>query len=100
MNAPLASTLEIDPDVRADPRPKSAVGTMTGIVGLAGLFAWTAVSRFYGMEGPLASLVALLACGVPMVLWSLLVDKVHRRPSTGIDWDGPPRPLRDSVDIS
>ena len=100
MNAPLASALEIDPAFRADPRPKSAVSTMTGVVGLAGLFAWTAVARAYGMEGPLASLVALLACGVPMVLWSLFVDKVHRSPSTGIDWDAPPRPLRESADIS
>jgi hypothetical protein len=24
-----------------------------------------------------------------MVLWSLLVDKVHRNPTTGIDWDRP-----------
>ena len=100
MNAPLASTLEIDPAYRADPRPKSAVSTMTGIAGLAGLFAWVAAARTWGMEGPLAALVALLACGVPMVLWSLLVDKVHRRPSTGIDWDMPPRPLRESADIS
>ena len=23
---------------------------------------------------------------LPMVLWSVLVDKVHRNPSTGIDW--------------
>jgi protein-S-isoprenylcysteine O-methyltransferase Ste14 len=100
MNAPLKSDIEIDPSFRHDPRPKSAVSTMTGLVGLAGLLVWTAVSRAYGMEGPLAALTALLACGVPMVLWSLLVDKVHRNPSTGIDWDSPPRPLREIVDIS
>ncbi len=100
MNAPLTSDIEIDPSFRHDPRPKSAVSTMTGLAGLAGLFVWTAVSRAYGMEGPLAALTALLACGVPMVLWSLLVDKVHRNPSTGIDWDSPPRPLREIVDIS
>ena len=54
-----------------DPRPKSAVSTMTGVVGLAGLFAWTAVARAVtGMDGPLAALTALLrlrradgACG-------------------------------------
>jgi hypothetical protein len=34
-----------------------------------------------------------------MVAWSLLVDKVHRRPSTGIDWDQP-RPLASVVDVS
>src|SRR5436305_12246836 len=100
MNAPLASALKIDPALRADPRPKSAVSTMTGVVGLVGLFAWVAVARLYGMEGPLASLVALLACGVPMVLWSLLVDTVHRNESTGIDWEAPPRPWRESVVIS
>jgi len=34
-----------------------------------------------------------------MVAWSLVVDKVHLRASTGIDWTNP-RPLRDVVDIS
>jgi hypothetical protein len=100
MNAPVQSQLEIDSAFRHDPRPRSAVSTMCGLVGLAGLFAWTAVARSYGMAGPLSALVALLACGVPMVLWSLLVDKVHRNASTGIDWDAPPRPLKDVADIS
>lgn len=73
---------------------------MTGVVGLIGLAAWAAVARLYGMDGASSALVGLLACGVPMVLWSLLVDKVHRNPTTGIDWDGPPRPLREISDIS
>jgi protein-S-isoprenylcysteine O-methyltransferase Ste14 len=34
-----------------------------------------------------------------MVAWSLLVDKVHRHASTGIDWSRP-RPLRETLDIS
>jgi protein-S-isoprenylcysteine O-methyltransferase Ste14 len=101
MNAPLPSDLEIDSDIRAhDPRPKSAVSAMTGVVGLAGLFAWTAVARVYGMAGPLAALCGLVACGLPMVLWAIFVDKVHRNPSTGIDWDSPPRRLKDIADIS
>jgi protein-S-isoprenylcysteine O-methyltransferase Ste14 len=100
MNAPPAHAFATDSALRLDPRPKSAVSTMTGLTGLAGLFAWTALSRAWGMEGPLAALCALLACGVPMVLWSVLVDKVHRNPSNGIDWDGPPRPLREIADIS
>jgi len=99
MNAPLAPDIKIHA-AAYDPRPKSAVSNMVGIVGLAGLFAWTAAARAYGMEGPLAGLTALLACGVPMVLWSVFVDKVHRNPSTGIDWDGPPRPLKEIADIS
>ena len=100
MNAPLGPSLEVAATFRHDPRPRSAVSTMTGVVGLAGLLAWAAVARAYGMEGPLAGLAGTLACGVPMVLWSLIVDKVHRNPSTGIDWDSPPRPLSESLDIS
>jgi protein-S-isoprenylcysteine O-methyltransferase Ste14 len=100
MNAPLKSDLEIDAVFRHDPRPKSAVGTMVGLVGLAGLLAWTAVARAFEMTGPLAALTALVACGVPMLLWSVLVDKVHRNASTGIDWDAPPRPWQEVLDIS
>jgi protein-S-isoprenylcysteine O-methyltransferase Ste14 len=91
---------KIEPALRVDPRPASAVSTMVGVVGLVGLFAWVAVARAYELGGPVSSLVALLACGIPMVLWSLLVDKVHRNPSTGIDWDGPPRPIAQSIDVS
>ena len=35
-----------------------------------------------------------------MLLWSLIIDKVHRNRSTGIDWDSPPRPLTQSLDVS
>ena len=100
MNAPLNTELRIDPAFVNDPRPRSAVSTMVGLVGLAGLLVWTMVSRQFGLQGPLAAVTALFACGVPMVAWSLIVDKVHRSPSTGIDWDAPPRPLRETLDIS
>jgi protein-S-isoprenylcysteine O-methyltransferase Ste14 len=96
MNAPL----KIDAAALGDPRPRSAVSAMTGVVGLAGLIAWTAVSRAYDMEGPLAGLTAAVACAVPMVAWALCVDKVHRNPSTGIDWAREPRPLSESLDTS
>jgi hypothetical protein len=68
----------------ADPRPPSAVGHGVGVAGLAGVAAWIAVAKLYGLDGPYSALVNLLACAVPMLLWSVLVDKVHRRPSTGI----------------
>ena len=76
------------------------MSTGVGLAGLAGLFAWVAAARSFGFSGERGALLALLACGVPMVLWSLLVDKVHRSPTTGIDWDGPPRPLMESLDFS
>ncbi len=84
---------------RADSRPASAVSHGVGLAGLAGVIVWIAIARHYGMDGPYAALVNLLACGIPMVLWSLLVDKVHRNPSTGIDWANV-RPLRETIDIS
>jgi protein-S-isoprenylcysteine O-methyltransferase Ste14 len=92
--------MNAEASLRHDPRPPSAVSAGVGFVGLAGLLAWTAVARAFGMEGPLAAIAALFACGVPMILWSLLVDKVHRNPTTGIDWVSPPRPLKETLDIS
>ena len=51
------------------------------------------------MDGPYSALAACLACAVPMVIWSLLYDKVHLRASTGIDWKNP-KPLKQTFDIS
>ncbi len=84
----------------ADPCPPSAVSHGVGLVGLAGLGLWAMVARHYGMNGPNAGFAAVVACGLPMVLWSVLVDKVHRNASTGIDWQAPPRRLRAVLDIS
>lgn len=82
------------------PRPASDVSAGVGFAGLAGLLGWIAFCRSYPaladqfgwagphqpLSGPLAALSALLFSSLPMIAWSLLVDKVHRRPSTGIDW--------------
>ena len=84
----------------ADPCPASAVSHGVGLAGLAGLAFWTWLARRHGMDGPHAGFAAVVACAVPMVLWSLIIDKVHRNPSTGIDWQGAPRPVRAVLDIS
>jgi protein-S-isoprenylcysteine O-methyltransferase Ste14 len=70
-------------------RPRSAVSAGVGVAGLVGAGSWIALARAFGMDGPFAALVMLAWCGVPMIAWSLLVDKVHRNPSTGIDWTAP-----------
>lgn len=99
--------------VPADPRPASDVSAGVGLAGLAGLFAWLLICRNWPlvadlfalpgprapMAGPYAAAAAVVFSGVPMVLWSVLVDKVHRRPSTGIDWASP-RPVRAILDVS
>ena len=50
-------------------------------------------------DGRYSALVAVVFCGMPMVLWSIFVDKVHLRPSTGIDWTLK-RPVAEVLDTS
>ena len=80
-------------------RPRSAVGHGVGLAGLAGLAVWITIAWLVGMDGPLSALADLAACALPMIGWSLLVDRVHRAPSTGIDWDHP-RPRGATREIS
>lgn len=87
-------------DIKSDPCPSSAVSHGVGIAGLAGLAIWIGVAWHFGMDGRYAGMAAVFACGIPMVLWSVLVDRVHRNASTGMDWDGTPRAIRDVIDIS
>ena len=84
----------------ADPRPRSAVSTGVGLAGLVGLAIWMAVARYFHMYGPFSAVAATFAAGIPMVAWSLLVDRVHRNPTTGIDWSRPARPLSETLDVS
>jgi protein-S-isoprenylcysteine O-methyltransferase Ste14 len=86
-------------EARAEPRPRSAVSSGVGLAGLAGMACWVAMAHLYGMDGPYAALVNVAACALPMVLWSLLVDRVHRSPTTGIDWSLK-RPWRETIEIS
>lgn len=110
----IASTASSDDVAAPETRPRSAVSAGVGIVGLIGLFAYLLIARYapriaefagvdWGhrgpMSGPVSAIASVLACGIPMVLWSILVDKVHRNPSTGIDWSLR-RPWRETVDIS
>ncbi len=83
--------------------PPSDVSTGVGLAGLVGLIIWVMICRDWGavatilalpsqvprvpMSGPFAAVTALLFTSVPMILWSVLIDKVHRRASTGIDWN-------------
>ncbi len=94
-------------------RPISDVSAGVGLVGLTGLFLWIAICRNWPaiadalalpgprapLAGPYAALLTLAFTGTPMALWSLLVDKVHLRRSTGIDWRDP-RPLSAVIDVS
>ncbi|WP_324075044.1 MAG: DUF1295 domain-containing protein [Erythrobacter sp.] len=97
--------------------PPSDVSAGVGLVGLIGLFAWLLFCRNYPaiaealgltgalspergvLSGPYASLAAMLFAALPMAAWSVLVDKVHRRPSTGLDWSHA-RPIAEVLPVS
>lgn len=97
----------------SDPRPPSAVSTMVGVAGLVGLALWVVIARNFGSlaeglgfsgmperaDGAYSALIAVAACGLPMVLWSIFKDKVHLRASTGINWKKP-SPISEVLDES
>lgn len=107
------SALPEQPRPIAASPPRSDVSPWVGLVGLAGLFAWIVVCRNWPLvadtlhlpgpreplSGPYAALASMLLIGVLMAAWSVLVDKVHLRPSTGISWSNP-RPLSSVIEIS
>ena len=89
----------IDAVTTAPVRPPAAVGHLVGLVGLLGLGCWLLIARAFGLNGPLSALVAVAACGVPMILWSVVVERVHERPSTGLELSLR-RPWREVLDLS
>ena len=93
--------------------PRSDVSTSVGLVGLGTLLTvillcrnWPAIGPALGfdasggvMSGPLAALAAMALTGLAMAVWSVIVDKVHLRPSTGIDWANP-RPVAEAMETA
>ena len=93
--------------------PPSDVSARVGLAGLAGLFAWFMICRHWPLvadmfgipgprerlAGPYAALAAMLWSVLPMIAVTLLVERAHRRQSTGIDWNRPRR-FRDTIEIS
>ena len=93
--------------------PASDVSPWVGLSGLAALLAWIALCRLWPdfapalglprpherLSGPNAALTAMVLAGLAMAAWSVLVDKVHRRPSTGLDWSRS-RALAETIEVS
>ncbi|MFK4873697.1 methyltransferase family protein [Novosphingobium sp. ZW T3_23] len=93
--------------------PESDVSAGVGLSGLVALILWLLLCRNWAaiadvlslpgphapMSGPYAAVATLFMTGGAMALWSVVVDKVHRRPSTGIDWSLR-RPFAESLDLS
>ena len=93
--------------------PASDVSPWVGLVGLATLLSYIAFARYFPdiagslgypdqfgrLSGPYSALTAMMLTGGAMAAWSVFVEKVHRNPSTGIDWDKR-RAVSDIIDIS
>ncbi|RPF72659.1 DUF1295 domain-containing protein [Aurantiacibacter spongiae] len=83
------------------------------MVGLATLLSWILFARSWPdiaaafgymetrgrLSGPNSALLAMILAGLAMAAWSVLVEKVHRNPSTGLDWNRR-APLSDTLGIS
>ncbi len=93
--------------------PASDVSAGVGLAGLLGLFVWLLFCRTYPitaeflnlpgqrgvLSGPYAALTAMLFTAGPMAIWSVLVDRVHLRASTGLDWSSK-RAASEILDVS
>lgn len=101
------------PDARPSRLPASDVSPWVGLVGLLTLVTCIILARslpelmaMLGIEwtrgrlsGPNAALLAMILTGLAMAAWSVLVEKVHRNPSTGIDWSNP-RPVSSALETA
>jgi protein-S-isoprenylcysteine O-methyltransferase Ste14 len=107
----------ISPRAAIPALPASDVSSGVGLAGLVGLLAWILFCRSYPeiadalgfsgefssergvLSGRYAALAAMLFTSVPMALWSVFIDKVHLRSSTGIDWNLK-RPVAEVLPVS
>lgn len=70
-------------------RPTSVVAISTGLVGLVGLMVAVVVLIGSDILVGHKILICLGATAVPMIIWEIAVEKVHRRPTTGLDFSKP-----------
>ena len=77
-------------------RPASAVSQATSLVGIAGVAL--VLATIIGSDIPIGmqTILLLSSAAVPMVLWLLLVERVYRNPTTGLDFSTP-RPLSETL---
>lgn len=84
---------------RASERPSSAVSPSSGLVGAVALGAVIVWAFVTDASPPVVMLLMLGLTATAILSWSLLVDRVHRNPSTELDWSAP-RDWRVTIDIA
>jgi isoprenylcysteine carboxyl methyltransferase (ICMT) family protein YpbQ len=87
---------EAESAAEATNRPESPVSVATGFVGIAATALL--LTLFIGSNVPinLQVLVILAVLIVSMALWSILVERVHLNPTTGLDFSAP-RPVSETL---
>jgi protein-S-isoprenylcysteine O-methyltransferase Ste14 len=84
--------------------PASATSGLCSLIGLAGFIGCMAYFPSSGLSNVHRAIIAIAATALPMLIYDVLVTKVHRRPSTGLDWSGKaqpsaPDPLRCTIKL-
>lgn len=69
--------------------PKSAVSIGSGIAGSVMLAVLLIIGITSGWNAITLTFALLIGTALTSALWDVLVDKVHLRPSTGMDWSNP-----------
>jgi protein-S-isoprenylcysteine O-methyltransferase Ste14 len=78
------------PDAEPTPSlPTSATDFRVALAALACFLAAGVALRGRAMDDGLRMIVLMAATAIPLALGDLLLVKVHRRASTGLDWDRP-----------
>lgn len=72
--------------IHADGRPRTANDPRGVAIGFTSLILTFAIARLVGASAPATMAVAVASYVLPIILYDLIVAKVHRRPSTGLDW--------------
>ncbi|MCB1884969.1 MAG: DUF1295 domain-containing protein [Geminicoccaceae bacterium] len=65
-------------------RPQSSVSVATGLVGAAAVSLMVLLLATLDLSLEAKIFACFAAAALPMMLWSILVEKVHLRPSTGL----------------
>lgn len=74
---------------RTHVRPDSAVSIMTGLAGLLALAFGLWVSLGWGLSVQESVPLCLVLPVASMLIWEVVVEKVHRKPESGLDFSNP-----------
>ncbi len=75
-----------DPSTTSGTRPASEVSDATGLVGVLALTGLLILAARFDLSPVSAAFLLLGGTALSMALWAVLVERVHRNPTTGLDF--------------